>query len=201
METYTLPILSPQHNTIHLALFHDVTNVETILSSLRTGAPHADLSSSSSKPLSSDTLSQYAFLDASVIVSRQHVFNAVLQALTSMEPGYNMKTRSWNTEVMWVLWPGHNVSLMKWNRDPKQLMLTPPTPLSARIDLRIPTPNWTRPKDVISRRRTNLVVRSSRVFRRCYPSGDELRSGSVGRARTRSVRRGGGGDQQWTGRL
>ncbi|CAO1618566.1 unnamed protein product [Parajaminaea phylloscopi] len=105
MEALTVPHLLSSHNTIHLSVFHSVSNVKSLLSSLRAGAPDDTLPSN----ITSEVLSQYAFLDASVIVSRQHVLNAVLEALARMETG-NMKTKAWSTEVMWILWPGGNIS-------------------------------------------------------------------------------------------
>lgn len=105
METHNYPFLSPITNTLHLSLIHSVRNVSSILSSLRSGKPDESLPSS----ITADDLSSYAFLDASLVVSRKHVLNAALQAVMARQRG-DMKTRSWSTEVMWILWPGGNVS-------------------------------------------------------------------------------------------
>lgn len=105
MEVLTIPHLSASHNLIHFSIFHSVSNLAALLSCLRAGKPDETLSQS----VTPEVLSQYAFLNASVIASRQHVLNAVLEALTRKESG-DMKTRSWSTEVMWILWPGGNVS-------------------------------------------------------------------------------------------
>lgn len=105
MEVVELTHLAKTHNVVHLTLFHSVSNIPSLLASLRAGAPDESLP----KSITTEILSQYAFLDASVIVSRKHVLNAVMEALTRREMG-DMKTRSWSTELMGVLWPGGNVS-------------------------------------------------------------------------------------------
>lgn len=108
METHTFPFLSSSGgDTLHLSLLHNVRNVSTILSSLRSGKPDPSFPSS----ITARDLSSYAFLDASLVVSRKQVVNAAVQAIMARERG-EMKTRAWSTEVMWVLWPGGNVSAL-----------------------------------------------------------------------------------------
>lgn len=90
METITLPHL-PQHR-LQLALFTQVRNATFLRQQLLDG----------------NTEFEYAFLDASVIVSRTHVLAACFRAINDLLHN-RLKSRNVHSEIVFSLSPNNNV--------------------------------------------------------------------------------------------
>lgn len=131
METYTFPNFHQESNTVHLAHFHSLTNAQPLLSqiinaaSLPTGHPE-------------QVKVDFAFIDASMVVSREQVLNAVLQSMVWKERGDEaaagnasasgsgsggLKTKTIHSEVIWNLFPGRNVSGHRTGREHKNRLI------------------------------------------------------------------------------
>ncbi|PWN24026.1 hypothetical protein BCV69DRAFT_244371 [Microstroma glucosiphilum] len=151
METYTFPHFHPESNTVHLALFHSVSNAQPLLSqiinaaSLPTGHP--------------DQIKvDFAFIDAGMVVSREQVLNAVLQSMVWKERGEEgaigagsggLKTKTIHSEVIWNLFPGRNISSSL-----REVGLSPKT--TSLLLVHICSSSNPQPSEILSRM-TNLV--------------------------------------------
>lgn len=91
METVILPHL--EHHPLHLVLFRDIQNAAFLRQQLLQG----------------NTDFQYAFLDASVILSRGHALSACFRAITDMLND-RMKSRNVHSEIVFAMSPNNNVS-------------------------------------------------------------------------------------------
>jgi len=91
METITLPHLP--HSPIQACLFKNVQNAAFLRQQLLQG----------------NTDFEYAFLDASVLVSRSHVLAACFRAISDSLNG-RLKSRNVHSEIVFSLSPNNNVS-------------------------------------------------------------------------------------------
>ena len=94
METITLPHLP--NSPIQVCLFNDVQNSAFLRQQLLEG--NADF--------------EYAFLDASVLISTSHVLAACFRAISDSLNG-RLKTRNVHSEIVFALSPNNNVSLVR----------------------------------------------------------------------------------------
>lgn len=92
METASLPHL-PQH-PLHICLFTDVQNASFLREQLRAG----------------NTDYEYAFLDASVLLSRSHVLSACFRAINDLI-AKRLKTKNVHSEIVFAMNPNNNVSI------------------------------------------------------------------------------------------
>ncbi|KAM3424817.1 hypothetical protein BST61_g6798 [Cercospora zeina] len=90
METAQLPHL-PQH-PLHMVLFTEVHNAAFLRQQLLAG----------------NTDFQYAFLDASVLLSRTHVLSACWRALNDQLEG-RMKSHNVHSEIVFAMSPNNNI--------------------------------------------------------------------------------------------
>ncbi|CRG90195.1 Protein cgi121 [Talaromyces islandicus] len=92
LETVHLSHL-PQNTPVHIALYKDIKNASSLREQLLSG--NVDF--------------QYAFIDASVILSRQHIFAAVFRAVHDY---LNDRLRSHNvhSEIVFSLNPTNNIT-------------------------------------------------------------------------------------------
>ncbi|PPJ50043.1 hypothetical protein CBER1_06802 [Cercospora berteroae] len=90
METIQLPHL-PNH-PLHVVLFTDVLNASFLRQQLLDG----------------NTDFQYAFLDASVLLSRTHVLSACWRAINDQLEG-RMKSHNVHSEVVFAMSPNNNI--------------------------------------------------------------------------------------------
>lgn len=93
METISLPHL-PDH-PLHVALFADVQNAPFLRKQLLDG----------------NTDFQYAFLDASVLLSRTHVLSACWRAIND-QLADRMKSHNVHSEIVFAMSPNNNVCLL-----------------------------------------------------------------------------------------
>lgn len=93
METITLPHL-PQH-PLQVSLFENVKNAPFLRQQLLDG----------------NTAFEYAFLDASVLLSRNHVLAASFRAINDQING-RLKSRNVHSEIVFALSPNNNVGLV-----------------------------------------------------------------------------------------
>lgn len=91
METITLPHLP--NSPIQACLFKNVQNAAFLRQQLLEG----------------NTDFEYAFLDASVLVSRSHVLAACFRAISDSQNG-RLKSRNVHSEIVFSLSPNNNVS-------------------------------------------------------------------------------------------
>lgn len=91
MESITLPHL-PEH-PLRVCLFKDVQNAAFLRQQLLDG----------------NTDFEYAFLDASVLLSRKHVLAACFRAINDML-NERLKSRNVHSEIVFSLSPNNNVS-------------------------------------------------------------------------------------------
>lgn len=93
METVHLPHL-PQTHALHITLFQNVENAVFLRRQLLDG----------------NTDFEYAFLDASVLLSRKHVLAACWRAINdSLQT--RLKTRNVHSEIVFALSTNNNVSV------------------------------------------------------------------------------------------
>jgi EKC/KEOPS complex subunit CGI121/TPRKB len=107
METITLPHLP--NSPIQVCLFNDVKNSAFLRQQLLQG--NSDF--------------EYAFLDASVLISTSHVLAACFKAVSDSLNG-RLKTRNVHSEIVFALSPNNNVSLLHfaYSDDTTKLYLT-----------------------------------------------------------------------------
>lgn len=91
LETVPLELIPPTHS-VHVAFYRNVRNAAKLQSHLL--ARNADF--------------EYAFVDASVVVSRIHLLSAAFKALTAQLAG-SLKTPNVHSELVASLSPSHNV--------------------------------------------------------------------------------------------
>lgn len=91
METIILPHLP--HHPLHVCLFRDVHNAAFLRQQLLDG----------------NASFEYAFLDASVLLSRKHVLSACFSAVNDLL-NTRMKSRNVHSEIVFALSPNNNVS-------------------------------------------------------------------------------------------
>lgn len=91
METLTLPHLPD--STLQICLFNNVQNADFLRQQLLQG----------------NTDFEYAFLDASVLLSRSHVLAACFRAITD-SLNNRLKSRNVHSEIVFSLSPNNNVS-------------------------------------------------------------------------------------------
>ncbi|CAK9785508.1 hypothetical protein CC85DRAFT_276406 [Cutaneotrichosporon oleaginosum] len=116
METYTLPFIPPNVGTLHIAYFEDVTNAAAIKQRLvdaaRTEGPDGERARADV---------DFAFIDADLLVSKQHLVTALLSTLlTSLPqtraatlpapPTPRTRTHNLHSEVLCALSPNNNIS-------------------------------------------------------------------------------------------
>lgn len=93
METITLPHLPVTHS-LHAILFENVENAAFLRQQLLEG----------------NTDYEYAFLDASVLLSRKHIFAACWKAINdSLQE--RLRTRNVHSEIVFALSTNNNVNL------------------------------------------------------------------------------------------
>lgn len=93
METITLPHLPD--SPVQACLFKNVQNAAFLRQQLLEG----------------NTDFEYAFLDASVLVSRSHVLAACFRAISDSLNG-RLKSRNVHSEIVFSLSPNNNVSVL-----------------------------------------------------------------------------------------
>ena len=113
METITLPHLPD--SPIQVCLFKNVQNAAFLRQQLLEG----------------NTDFEYAFLDASVLVSRSHVLAACFRAISDSLNGH-LKSRNVHSEIVFSLSPNNNVS---------SLYLSHVTPTVTHLKRRSPSPS------------------------------------------------------------
>ncbi|CAK4034357.1 EKC KEOPS complex subunit [Lecanosticta acicola] len=91
METVELPHM--EQHPLHLCLFRDLHNAPFLRQQLLQG----------------NTDFQYAFLDASVLLSRNHVFSACFRAINDMI-NHRMKSRNVHSEIVFAMSPNNNIA-------------------------------------------------------------------------------------------
>lgn len=94
MEQLLLPHL-PDSHTLHIALYTNLQNAEFL---------HTQL-------LQGNTSFEYAFLDASVIISRTHLLSAAWRAINDQRAG-RLKTRNVHSEIVFALSGNNNVCIL-----------------------------------------------------------------------------------------
>lgn len=92
MQVVTLPHLPT--NPLYLGVFRDVRNVAFLRHQLLSG--NADF--------------EYAFIDASVVLSTQHLLAACFRAINDLN-ARRLKTRNVHAEIVFSLSPNNNVRL------------------------------------------------------------------------------------------
>lgn len=95
METITLPHLP--NSPIQVCLFNNVQNSTFLRQQLLQG--NSDF--------------EYAFLDASVLISTSHVLAACFRAISDSLNG-RLKTRNVHSEIVFALSPNNNVSCLQF---------------------------------------------------------------------------------------
>jgi len=119
LESIHLEHLPPDH-TAHIAVYQSVTNAAFLQQQLLDG--NSDF--------------EYAFIDASVIISRTHVLAAVFRAVNDLLEG-RLRSRNVHSEIVFCLSPSNNIaeSFRRFGITPTtttQLIIikisTPPTP-------------------------------------------------------------------------
>jgi EKC/KEOPS complex subunit CGI121/TPRKB len=121
METIDLPHLQPELR-LHLAFFADVKNAVFLRKQLLEG----------------NTDFEYAFLDCSQLLSRNHILAACFRAVNDSLAG-RLKTRNVHSEIVFALSPNNNV------RVPVEDMHVVQTCIIAHtlyLDCRILPPIW-----------------------------------------------------------
>ncbi|WFD25496.1 hypothetical protein MNAN1_000456 [Malassezia nana] len=111
METVTLPTAFPAaYRRVYLAKFEHVTNGGALKEAL-VAASKTPPDSAERKRL------DFAFLDARLVVSRQQLLTAVVQAIVASnrlssrtDAQVGMKTPSIHSEILWTLHPSHNIA-------------------------------------------------------------------------------------------
>ncbi|KXS96444.1 hypothetical protein AC578_3227 [Pseudocercospora eumusae] len=91
METASLPHL-PRH-PLHICLFTDVQNASFLREQLLAG----------------NTDYEYAFLDASVLLSRSHVLSACFRAINDLIAD-RLKTKNVHSEIVFAMNPNNNIA-------------------------------------------------------------------------------------------
>ncbi|KAI5801627.1 kinase binding protein CGI-121-domain-containing protein [Peziza echinospora] len=100
LTTLVLPHLPEGSHNVHIAVLKDVGNVEHLRSQLIAG--NADY--------------EYAFIDASTIISTRHILTAVFKALRGALGGPDdlkggqMRTRNVHSEIVFSLSPNNNIT-------------------------------------------------------------------------------------------
>lgn len=92
LETITLEHL-PSSHTVHIALFHDIQNAEFL---------HKQL-------LARNSDFEYAFIDASVVISRLQLLSAVFRATSAAVNG-GLRTANVHSEVVYSMSSSNNIS-------------------------------------------------------------------------------------------
>ncbi|KAI0599040.1 CGI121 protein [Biscogniauxia sp. FL1348] len=92
LETIQLEHVPPTHS-VNVAVFRDVENAEFLQQQL----------------LSRNSEFEYAFIDATAIISRLQVLAAIYKAIT-VHLGGTMKTPNIHSEIVWSLSPNNNIS-------------------------------------------------------------------------------------------
>jgi EKC/KEOPS complex subunit CGI121/TPRKB len=115
METYTLPFFPPNVGTVHIAYFEDVANAAAIkqrlIDAARTPGEEGERARAAV---------DFAFIDADLLVSKQHLLTALLATLlTSLPqaagalpapPPPKTRTHNLHSEVLCALSPNNNIS-------------------------------------------------------------------------------------------
>ncbi|PLW33815.1 hypothetical protein PCANC_21907 [Puccinia coronata f. sp. avenae] len=97
METFDLQFFATR---VNVWLFDQVKNA----GELRKALIHASQTNDRAEQCRLD----WAFIDASMITSPQHLITAVSQALVTHSHG-NLKTKTLHSEILWTLSPGSNI--------------------------------------------------------------------------------------------
>ncbi|GHJ88596.1 hypothetical protein NliqN6_4998 [Naganishia liquefaciens] len=104
MESYILPNFPPEYSSIHLCLFQNVTNS----ASLRTRLVQAATMEGAEGDEARDAM-DFGFVEASMVVSREHILTAVYQALQAASSS-NLRTKTVHSEVLLALHPSNNIA-------------------------------------------------------------------------------------------
>ncbi|KAJ9106678.1 hypothetical protein QFC20_004009 [Naganishia adeliensis] len=104
MESYILPNFPREFSSIHLCLFQNVTNS----ASLRTRLVQAATMEGAEGDVARDEL-DYGFVEASMVVSREHILTAIYQALQAAS-SQNLRTKTVHSEVLLALHPSNNIA-------------------------------------------------------------------------------------------
>ncbi|KAL1411794.1 hypothetical protein Q8F55_002761 [Vanrija albida] len=116
METYTLPHLPPNLRVLHVAYFENVTNAPDIRRRLVAAATAPGAEGEAAR-----TAVDFAFIEAGLLVSKEHLLTGALAALLTSLPQQaraelpappEPKTRSHNlhSEVLMALSPNNNIT-------------------------------------------------------------------------------------------
>ena len=92
LETLEIEHIPPTHR-VYAALFHDVTNTDHLHAQLLARNPDFD----------------YAFIDASSVISRRHLVSAIFNALVVLLDG-TLLSATLHSEIVLSLSPNNNVS-------------------------------------------------------------------------------------------
>ncbi|MBW0494608.1 hypothetical protein O181_034323 [Austropuccinia psidii MF-1] len=138
MEELTLDFFS---TSIHVWLFVNVKNAMALRNSL--------VEASRGGVKSEQERLDWAFLDASMITSRQHLVTAVCQALVTRLHG-DLKTKTIHSEILWALSPSTNImdAIKKFGLGPRTTEI-----LLVKL---LPT-NCSQPKDQLNQAALDLV--------------------------------------------
>ncbi|KAI5455168.1 hypothetical protein NCC49_002437 [Naganishia albida] len=104
MESYSLPNFPHEFSSIHLCLFHNVKNA----ASLRTRLVAAATMPGTEGDEARDEL-DFGFVEASMIVSREHILTAIYQSLMAAS-SQNLRTKTVHSEVLLALHPSNNIA-------------------------------------------------------------------------------------------
>lgn len=99
LTTLNLPHLPPNSHNVHIAVLKDIRNAEHLRSQLLAGNDDYE----------------YAFIDASNIISTKHILVAVFKALRGVVEGSDggpggLRTRNVHSEIVFSLSPNNNIS-------------------------------------------------------------------------------------------
>ncbi|KAH9442088.1 hypothetical protein MJO28_014930 [Puccinia striiformis f. sp. tritici] len=126
MERFELEFFS---SVINVWLFEEVKNANEIKKAL--------IQASQTNDRSEQDRLDWAFIDASMITSRQHLITAVSQALVTRSHG-TLKTKTLHSEILWTLSPGTNImeAIKKFGLGPQTsaLLLVKLQPIQAEPD-------------------------------------------------------------------
>ncbi|KAJ7644349.1 kinase binding protein CGI-121-domain-containing protein [Roridomyces roridus] len=104
MQSYQLPHLPPHLSSVHAALFKDVSDAAQLRQRLITASTAEGPDGTRAR----DALN-FAFIEARLITSLQHLRTAIHQAVMADALG-SLRTRTVHSEIIWSLNPTNNIS-------------------------------------------------------------------------------------------
>ncbi|KAI0052648.1 CGI-121-domain-containing protein [Auriscalpium vulgare] len=104
METFTYPHFPPEFSVVHVALFTDVKNAQSI----RTRIVKASTLQGRDGDSEREAVN-FAFVDARLVTSRLHLQTAIYQAILT-ETQASLRTKTVHSEILWALNPSNNIT-------------------------------------------------------------------------------------------